>query len=551
MKSSAGPMRKLFAWLDHNILFFLSIFLLAFIPLYPKLPLVDILPGYIVRVRLEDVFVALSALLYGIWWFRGKANPLKNPLFLPVVVYLAIGFISGVSAIVVTKTIPFEFLHIAKWGLHWVRRIEYMFLLFLFFDSIKTWRRFKVVLSVVVSVVIAAFIYGFGQKYYQWPVYSTMNREFSKGWRLVLTDHARVPSTFAGHYDLGAYLVLALPLLLALSFFSPNRLLKWISKISFVTGYLLLILTASRASFIAYATATILFFGFLYLVTKNWKYVLPRFLIITVFSAVVFLTFGDLSGRFAQIINLSGVRGYIENDILKMDRTEPKNYLTLTDQLALVADKTDVPPIPMPGWAGGRASGGAGGAETEASTGALPPDVYENVPFITSTMSASGKITLSLSQRTYSDAAFAYGLSSAIRFDALWPRAIAGFKTNLLLGSGYSTLTRVQVGEFTEAESTDNDYLRALGETGLLGFSAFFGTILYAAYYFWKKQQTMTNLWIRVVLFAAIASIFGLLVNSTYIDVFEASKVAFTFWAVIGAMLMATKFPVSSKDHES
>lgn len=541
MKSSAGPMQKLFAWLDHNILFFLSIFLLAFIPLYPKLPLVDILPGYIVRVRLEDVFVALSVLLYGIWWFRGKANPLKNPLFLPVVVYLAIGFISGVSAILVTKTIPFEFLHIAKWGLHWVRRIEYMFLLFLFFDSIKTWRRFKVVLSVVVSVVIAAFIYGFGQKYYQWPVYSTMNREFSKGWRLVLTDHARVPSTFAGHYDLGAYLVLALPLLLALSFFSPNRLLKWISKISFVTGYLLLILTASRASFIAYATAAILFFVFLYLVTKNWKYVVPRFLIITVFSAVVFLTFGDLSGRFAQIINLSGTRGYIENDILKMDRTEPKNYLTLTDQLALVADKTDVPPIPMPGWTGGRANRGAGGVETEASTGALPPDVYENVPFITSTMSASGKITLSLSQRTYSDAAFAYGLSSAIRFDALWPRAIAGFKTNLLLGSGYSTLTRVQVGEFTEAESTDNDYLRALGETGLLGFSAFFGTILYAAYYLWKKQQTMTNLWIRVVLFATISSIFGLLVNSTYIDVFEASKVAFTFWAIAGAALATGK----------
>lgn len=541
MKTSAGPTRKLFAWLDHNILFFLSIFLLAFIPLYPKLPLVDILPGYIVRVRLEDVFVALSALLYGIWWFRGKANPLKNPLFLPVVVYLAIGFISGVSAILVTKTIPFEFLHIAKWGLHWVRRIEYMFLLFLFFDSIKTWRRFKVVLSVVVSVVIAAFIYGFGQKYYQWPVYSTMNREFSKGWRLVLTDHARVPSTFAGHYDLGAYLVLALPLLLALSFFSPNRLLKWISKISFVTGYLLLILTASRASFIAYATATILFFGFLYLVTKNWKYVLPRFLIITVFSAVVFLTFGDLSGRFAQIINLSGTRGYIENDLFKLNRTQPKNYLTLTDQLALIADKTDAPPIPVSGRFGGFVSRGTGGVETEASTGALPPDVYENVPFITSTMSASGVITLSLSHRTYSDAAFAYGLSSAIRFDALWPRAIAGFKTNLLLGSGYSTLTRVQVGEFTEAESTDNDYLRALGETGLLGFSAFFGTILYAAYYLWKKQRTMTNLWSRVVLFATISSIFGLLVNSTYIDVFEASKVAFTFWAIAGAALAAGK----------
>ena len=42
-----------------------------------------------------------------------------------------------------------------------------------------------------------------------------MNREFSKGMRLYLSEYARVQSTFAGHYDLGAYLVVVLPLALA------------------------------------------------------------------------------------------------------------------------------------------------------------------------------------------------------------------------------------------------------------------------------------------------------------------------------------------------
>lgn len=549
MKPSNTPMHRLLTWLDKHLLFCLSLFLLVFIPLYPKFPLADVLPGYIVRVRLEDFFVALTAIIYGIWWIRKKVDPLKNPLWIFVVVYLVIGFISGVSAVFITKTIPFQLLHIAKWGLHWIRRIEYVFLLFLFFDSVKTKRQLNVILTILAGVVILAFIYGFGQKYYQWPVYSTMNREFSKGWRLVLTDHARVPSTFAGHYDLAAYLVLTLPLALVMAFFAKKNVMKWLGGVAFVTGYLLLILTASRASFIAYGLSMVLLFGFMYTAMHNWRYVVSRFVTIAVLSGVIFLTFGDLSGRFAQVINLSGIRGYIENDVFKMNKTTPQHYLTMTDQLALVADKTDVPPVPVP--IGGKGGATGGSVETEASTGALPPDVYENVPLVTSTTSASGAVTVSFGPRTYSDAAFAYGLSSAIRFDALWPRAIAGFKTNPLLGSGYSTLTKVQATDFTEAESTDNDYLRALGETGLLGFLAYFGTIFYVAYLFLIKQKTISSLWLRMILLATVAAIAGLLVNSTYIDVFEASKVAFSFWALMGTMLVAMNFSTREAHEDS
>ena len=131
----------------------------------------------------------------------------------------------------------------------------------------------------------------------------------------------------------------------------------------------------------------------------------------------------------------------------------------------------------------------------------------------------------------------AYGLSSAIRFDALWPRAISGFKKNPLLGSGYSTLVKVQLTDFTEAESTDNDYLRALGETGLLGFAAFYGLIFFAGYLLWKNLKSKDFYEGKAVLAAVLAGILGLLINAVYIDVFEASKVALVFWGLIGASL--------------
>lgn len=547
MKRSRVRTHRLVRFLDNSLLPCLSLFLLIFIPLYPKIPLADVLPGYIVRLRLEDVFVAFTALVYVVWWIRGKVDPKRNPLWLLVVLYLLIGLLSGFSAVFFTKTIPMEFLHIAKWGFHWLRRVEYLFLLFLLFDSVKSIKQLRIIIGVLGLIVVVVTAYGFGQKYRQWPVYSTMNREFAKGWRLVLTEHARVPSTFAGHYDLAAYLVFLLPILLSATLVAPLRWERFLAMTAFVSGYVLLILTASRASFISYVVSVILLFGY-FLTVKPRRYVVLRFAIVFAFSAVIFLTFGDLSGRFAHLVNLSGVRGYIENDILHLQRRSARQYLALTDQLALVADRTDTPPVRFPPKGTVSLPGATEESKSEASTSALPPDVYENIPLPISSFSGeSGAATLSYKPRSYSDAAFAYGLSSAIRFDALWPRAIAGFKRNPLLGSGFSTLTKEQVTDFTEAESTDNDYLRSLGETGLLGFATFFGIIGYAIVLLWNGQRAATSVYTKVMLVATSVATVALLINASYIDVFEASKVAFTFWSLLGVMLIvATKHQYSS-----
>ena len=98
--------------LNRPWLFWLAVFLLIFIPLYPKFPLFDILPGYIVRVRLEDFFILVFALIYLGLWIFGKVKPFKNPLFRLVIVYLAIGAASGVAAVFITKTVPMQTIHI-------------------------------------------------------------------------------------------------------------------------------------------------------------------------------------------------------------------------------------------------------------------------------------------------------------------------------------------------------------------------------------------------------------------------------------------------------
>jgi len=513
--------KKLLNWLDSNILLLLASFLFIFIPLYPKLPLFDILPGYIVRVRLEDFFVAFTLLVWFVQVLRKKAK-FKSLLFVPILVYLGIGVLSMFSAVYITHTVPNEAIHVNKMILHWLRRVEYMSLYFVFYSAIKSLKQIKKISILFGSTAILATIYGMGQKLYQWPVYSTMNREFAKGWRLVLTEHARVPSTFAGHYDFAAYLVLFLTLSASIFLNVKKEPVKVVSLLGFTAALVSLVLTASRASYLSYLAAISVAIYLLSL-RKDFLWGLKRWLTIIGLSLIFMFAFGELSSRFAHFFNFARIAGFIKHDVLKLP--QPEEYLRLTDDLALVYSPSDKPPVPA--------------HKIDKDTGKeLPPDVFRDVhDGAEATTTASGAAEIVLRERVYTPTAFAFGLSSAIRFDALWPRAIKGFLTNPLLGSGYSTLTKVSVSEFTEAESTDNDWLRALGETGLLGFLSFFGTIGLALWYAWKNKQYLRHTFIYAFTVGIASGAVGLLINALYIDVFEASKVAFTFWALMGIFI--------------
>ncbi len=524
-------------WIDSHLLEIISGFLLAFIPLYPKWPLFDILPGYIVRVRLEDFVVALSVVTLIIQLLRQKASFRHSLLPKLIFLYWAIGLLSALSSIFITHTVPLEIAHVGKLFLHWFRRIEYMSLAFIFLAAIKSTASIKRILTIFLITTVLIGLYGFGQKYLQWPVYSTMNREFAKGWRLILTENARVSSTFAGHYDLAAFTVIATSVIATVIIFTKNKLRSAGLWIAYLIMFATLLLTASRTSFIAYLAA-ITGLCFLLLFKLGLKKIFLPWLLFMVISFIGFFSFGTLASRFAHFRVIERFDVTISNlaDRLRPPY-KPSHYLDISNDLQLVYTQTDTPPSPV---------------QTPSTD--LPPDVYEAIPqnFPEASLSAIPATSGTGSEgkpRDYSTSAYQYGLSGAIRFDALWPRALAGFKSNPLLGSGYSTLTKDQVTDFTEAESTDNDYLRALGETGLLGLLSFFGIIIISLIKATKSLFSTSDPTLSIILAASISLLFGMLINAIYIDIFEASKVAYIIWAFIGLIFASTSLTKPSRPH--
>ncbi|MEN8253702.1 MAG: hypothetical protein ABFQ62_05005, partial [Patescibacteria group bacterium] len=299
--------KKLISWLDNNLLLFLSAFLIAFIPLWPKIPLFSPIEQYIVRVRLEDVLVAFAGIIWLIQVFRKKIA-WRSIYFYLVIAYATIGLLSVLGGVFVINTIPLEPLHLGKSLLHYFRYLEYFSLFFILYSSIKSAKDVKKLLFISGLTVVAITIYGYGQKYLYWPVYSTMNREFSKGVRLYLTEHARVQSTFAGHYDLGAYLVILLPLLLSLFIYSKKIIARVFFFICFILGLWLLVTSASRTPFASYLVGITVVMGLFALKKPSWTqkiiFQLKYAGIFYAITLIMMIFFGqDMNERFLQVLD--------------------------------------------------------------------------------------------------------------------------------------------------------------------------------------------------------------------------------------------------------
>ena len=206
-------------WIKNNIFFAITLFLLAFIPLYPKIPIVNINHTW-VYIRVEDFTIALVMLLW-VTLLLLKKITLKTPLTLPIIIFWIIGGISTLHGVLlVFPTLADVFSNVAF--LSYLRRIEYLSLFFIAFLSIKD-KKFITHLAVFLPIVLIAItVYGIGQRYLGFPAFLTMNEEFAKGIPIQLSRFSRVPSTFGGHYDLAAYLVLVIPLISSLIFGFKN-----------------------------------------------------------------------------------------------------------------------------------------------------------------------------------------------------------------------------------------------------------------------------------------------------------------------------------------
>ncbi len=455
-----------------KIVFFVLLF---FIPLYPKFPL-SAVSGTYVAIRLEDWVVLASLLVWGFWQFKKGFPIFRQKIFKLFALYWLVGLLSLLSALLITQSVGWQL-----GALHFIRRIEYMSLFFIAFDALvfTSLTEFGLGFGLVVFLV---FVYGMGQKYLGLAVISTMNEEFSKGILLRLDTWTRISSTFAGHYDLASWLVMVLSFLPSLIFYFKKKVVKlWLFLVGAASFYLL-VLTASRISFIAY------------LVGITTSLFLARKFRLLPFVLAASLFFGfqskELNTRLASSLPLQ-VTQYSQR-IAKVFKREPAALPTPTPAPIVIKEPTPVliqkisAPTPIP--------------EKEKEV------VFREV-------------------RTWpkpEEVGAAAARSSQIRFQVEWPRAIRAFLKNPLLGTGYSSL----------GLATDNDYLRILGETGLLGFISF-ALIIFHLFKSGLKSLVSKN---NLLMAGFLGVILGFCANAVFIDVFEASKDAYFFWLLMGVM---------------
>jgi hypothetical protein len=511
-------MQRLWRWLDKHLLEIGVIALFIFIPLYPKFPLIDV-PHTWVYIRLEDFLIAAVVGLWFIQLLRRKVS-LKSPLTRSILFYWTIGAISTVLAIYLYrgKLLAF-FPHLVI--LHYLRRIEYMVLFFVTAASISNWgtiKRYLVTLGLVTLVIV---IYGFGQKFLGWPAFSTMNEEYAKGIALYLTPHARVFSTFGGHYDLAAFLVLIISVFISFFFFIPSLWLKGLVGILCLGSFGLLLLTISRVSFVCYLVGTTIVLAFL----KNLSWIKKGvlWLAIVAVSIIAMLNISEFNDRFFKTFRVNPAHFKFLEKIPKFILTTPSEQ---EEELVAVSD-VDLLTQKELQEKGILTTEGEPLSEEPAHKKYWLPKVSPQ-----STL-GSAEATIA-AQREATSAAFTtrpitYDRSVSIRIYGEWPKAISGFKKNPFLGTGYSSL----------GLSIDNSFLRALGETGLFGLLAFL-------LIFWQLAKLLWNWWrrsvaglARALVLGVAAGTAGLMLNASFIDVFEASKVATIFWMLI-AILVAT-----------
>lgn len=481
-------MVKLLKFAEKNLARIGIAFLLFFVPLYPKFPLFSV-SGTYVSIRLEDLFVALIVFAFIVNLCRKKDfSVLKWPLTGLIFLYFLVGLLSVLSGILITKNIvP----HLAF--LHFLRRFEYLSLLFVSYYSFKEIKQIKTFGWIIFTSSFGVIVYGLGQKFFGWPVVSTMNKEFSKGMVLRLTWWARVNSTFAGHYDLAAFMVMILCLVIAALIIVK----KWKIRIPIlllgIFSYYILILTASRVSFGAYLIGGFFVFWF----AKKKKWLIP-FLIISVLGMVFS---EDLGQRYAATfhIDLSFLSGVV--------KFKPKEVAYIAPTITPIPTESVLQPLItiIPGQK-------------------VPTPTPTPTPTLTPTPTP---VVATPSAEMFEPTALAVGRSTDIRLKVEWPRAIRAFLKNPLLGTGYSSITL----------ATDNDYLRMIGESGILGTLAFAAVILeiIRKIFFFIRSDAKKEA--KIIVIGIAGAGVGYFLNATFIDVLEASKVAFFFWILIGVAL--------------
>lgn len=451
----------------HNLIRPLLAILILFIPLYPKFPLANF-SGIYVALRLDDIVIAITVLIWTIWQLIHHFPIFKQKISLLFIAYIAAILASTLISIFIYQTTAPSILL-----LHFFRRLEYISIFFITLDAIQTKKDLVAPYLFLLLSLVGVAIYGYGQRYFNFPIISTMNEEFSHGQLLRMDVWTRISSTFAGHYDLAAYLSLILILLIGVAVITKNKFLKLVSIILFLVGFNLLTQTASRVSIFAFWGGSLIS---IFLI-KKYIWIIP----VSALVIISMLTSVDLNQRLMATLSIIIPKPAPPISVVK-PTTPPTAVPTMIANHNLpISTVTFTKPIP-----------------TVVRHGAID----EFIPV---------------------DSDVGVARSGEIRFNVEWPRAITAFYKNIYFGTGLGSISL----------ATDNDYLRLLGESGLFGFITFLLIPLYfifkTAKLFWQKNPNFHTQLQLIFIGVTVCA----LINAIFIDIFEASKVAYTFWVLM------------------
>lgn len=484
------------------LLFFVVLVLTLFIPIYPKFPLLAV-SGTYVAIRLEDIITALVAVFWLAVNFKKIPWLLKQPVTQAFLLFWGIGLLSLISADFLTHTVSRSLS-----ALHYLRRIEYMGLFFVAWLAFKNLHQVKTALMAMMIATVGIVIYGVGQVWLSFPVISTTNKEFSKGLVLALTPGARPNSTFAGHYDLAAYLSMAIIFLGTLFFVYGFKQLRASKKklmapasitVVALMSFVMLGLTAARASFAATFAGLALS---LLMLRKKWLILGLIVVSIAAVGAIPSLRHRLVATITVNILNGGGAKYTPDPNAVNGFTPMAENASPLATASAAVDQNGRQRVLDVPKEATMEAT----------KTGNVASDIAAGEP------TDYTELTV---ERSYN-----------IRTDVEWPRALRALTKNPLLGTGYSSIT----------DATDNDVLRSLGETGLMGTVAL-GLIFCLLLFTFMKALKRVATFERLFLIASICSTVAILITALFIDVLEASKIASLLWIMLGvSWSVATRY---------
>lgn len=434
------------------------------------------------NIRIEDFVVAAVYMLWLAGLFSGRFS-LKNVLnFKIIIFYLIYGLAITILGIFVFKTVDPWHLGI----LHWLRRVEYLGM-YLVAATVLKRKNLKEYLYILLIVGILAWIYGVLQWKDIVPGVHTLSKSGQVG---TYRDLGYVISTFAAHYDFGAFLIL-MSLLSWWGYFSHQGRKYKFFFLGLVLGFWWMALLAyARAAYMGLLVSAV------FVLTAKlspWA-VLPLAEIINTFNRY-------LGGKFS----LYSYNFQFKREVIQPTRqafpTPDVVRPTRTPQLTLTPKPIDkaLSPLPSPPQLTQRAGSVRDYLDSFVNTWSNTLNKY------------IGKIDINLDP------------SANIRLKE-WPDRLAKVNYHFLWGGGY----------YAGGLGADNDYLRRLLEVGVIGLSVFLLILLDFIRLSWRRFRSSNNLYEKHFHLIMAAYMIGLLVEAVFIDIFAASKIAFSFWFLMG-----------------